>query len=123
MKTFQQKVGIIALLSLTACNHNDSKSVSPVLEEKIEIANHKIQTRLSGDGAPTVVLISGAESPLQIWQQVQNEASFTHKVLAYDRAGYGASDAVKNKRDGETVVAELHDLLSKKSLTPPYILY
>jgi pimeloyl-ACP methyl ester carboxylesterase len=47
----------------------------------------------AGDGAPTVVLEAGAMSPVAGFAAIFKALAPDHRVIAYDRAGYGASDA------------------------------
>jgi pimeloyl-ACP methyl ester carboxylesterase len=47
----------------------------------------------AGSGAPTVVLEAGAMSPVASFAAVFKALAPDHRVIAYDRAGYGASDA------------------------------
>jgi pimeloyl-ACP methyl ester carboxylesterase len=44
------------------------------------------------------------------------------RVVLYDRAGIGYSDASDTSRDPETVARELHTLLERGGESPPYIL-
>jgi len=113
---------MVSLLGLGSCQKHEIDLAPMVTEEKVTVAGHKLQTRLAGMGSPTVVLLSGAESPLTLWRQVQDGAAAKTRVLAYDRAGYGQSDPVTGPRDGETVVAELRQLLTQKGIKAPYVL-
>jgi pimeloyl-ACP methyl ester carboxylesterase len=47
----------------------------------------------AGSGAPTVVFEAGAMSPVASFAAVFKALVPDHRVIAYDRAGYGASDA------------------------------
>ncbi|HEY0693594.1 MAG TPA: alpha/beta hydrolase [Kribbella sp.] len=47
----------------------------------------------AGEGAPTVVLEAGAMSPVAGFAAIFKTLAPDHRVIAYDRAGYGASDA------------------------------
>ena len=72
---------------------------------------------------PTVVLecgIGGATAAS--WGAIRPGVAAFAPVVAYDRAGLGFSDAGPRPRDGERLVAELHALLERAALPPPYVL-
>ncbi|MCZ7544235.1 MAG: alpha/beta hydrolase [Anaerolineae bacterium] len=51
---------------------------------------------------------------------MQNQLAQHTRVCAYDRAGFGWSEAVSTPRDPVTIVGELHTLLSEAGVQPPY---
>jgi pimeloyl-ACP methyl ester carboxylesterase len=69
-----------------------------------------------------VVFENGLGGTLDWWAKVWPEAAKDASALAYNRPGYGRSDAVDTPRDGDHVVAELRDLLKVQKLDPPYVL-
>lgn len=71
---------------------------------------------------PTVVFENGLGGKLDGWAQVWPEVAKASSALAYNRPGYGRSDAVDTPRDGDHVVAELRTLLKSQRLQPPYVL-
>jgi len=111
------------LLGLSAC-HNPEVVIPDRLadEQKVDVGGYPITARLTGQGPATIILFSGADTPLAYWEKVQNPASATARVLAYDRGGYRDSHLPDGPRDGITIVRELRRLLDKKALRPPYIL-
>jgi pimeloyl-ACP methyl ester carboxylesterase len=77
---------------------------------------------LTGAGQPTVVLQSGLGDGRAPWAAVVSKLSATHAVFAYDRPGYGESNASTDARDPCTVATELHGLLAATGVAPPYVL-
>lgn len=77
---------------------------------------------VAGHGSPTVVLESGLGHGKRVWGPVFNGVSAVTRVLAYDRAGYGQSEASDQPRSGLQIVAELRALLETEGLGPPYVL-
>jgi len=72
--------------------------------------------------APAVVLQSGLGDGQSAWRSVLPGLKKTGAVFAYDRAGYGATPGVSGTRDPCTIAQELHALLRKEGIAPPYVL-
>jgi pimeloyl-ACP methyl ester carboxylesterase len=77
---------------------------------------------VSGVGSPTVVFESGIGQGKRNWAPVFNAVAETTRAVAYDRAGYGQSEASEGSRDGLQIVLELRDMLRTEGLAPPYVL-
>jgi pimeloyl-ACP methyl ester carboxylesterase len=77
---------------------------------------------VAGHGSPTVVLESGLGHGKRVWGPVFDGVSSVTRVVAYDRAGYGQSEASDQPRSGLQIVAELRALLQTEGLGPPYVL-
>ncbi|KQY30875.1 hypothetical protein ASD21_07310 [Caulobacter sp. Root1455] len=75
-----------------------------------------------GQGAPTVILESGMGGDSLAWRKVQaGMAAFT-RTCAYDRAGYGLSDAARRPSDADNIAADLALLLDKAPIQGPVVL-
>lgn len=57
-----------------------------------------------------VVLESGLRGTLDKWDKVLDSVSPTASVFAYNRSGYGNSEATDAPRDGETIVKQLRQV-------------
>ena len=88
----------------------------------IDVGGHKIHLYCTGKGSPTVVLIAGAASFSIDFAVVQPALSRTHRVCAFDRAGYGWSDSFGVVDDAEQVVQNLRAALAKAREPRPYVL-
>ena len=86
------------------------------------VDGRKVEYVLAGQGAPVVVFENGLGATLDWWSKVWPEAVTETRSLAYNRAGYGRSDASLPPRDGAQVVDELRALLQARNLPPPYVL-
>jgi pimeloyl-ACP methyl ester carboxylesterase len=76
----------------------------------------------AGTGSPAVVFESGLGDGRETWQKVFAEvASFT-TVFAYDRGGYGDSEAHSPDRSARQIVEELRALLKAAQVEPPFVL-
>jgi pimeloyl-ACP methyl ester carboxylesterase len=70
----------------------------------------------------TLVFEAGSRATIDKWGKVLEGARRDATVFAYNRPGYGNSEAASTPRDGRTVVEELRQLLRQKGLKPPYVL-
>ena len=77
---------------------------------------------VAGSGSPTVVFESGIGQGKRNWAPVFNQVSEITQAVAYDRAGYGQSEASALPRDGLQIVLELRDMLRTEGIVPPYVL-
>ncbi|EJL24491.1 putative hydrolase or acyltransferase of alpha/beta superfamily [Caulobacter sp. AP07] len=75
-----------------------------------------------GQGAPTVVLESGMGDDSLAWRKVQARIATFTRTCAYDRAGYGLSDAAQRASDADNTVEDLALLLDKAPITGPVVL-
>jgi len=91
-------------------------------EGKIRIGGHALYYRLSGSGAPPVVIDVGAGESFASWQGIVDELAKRTAVFVYDRAGYGASDPGPLPRDCRRVANELKVLLDNAGVKGPYLL-
>lgn len=90
--------------------------------DRINIGKYALHAHQMGSGSPTVLFEAGLGSFGLQWLPIQSQiAQFTH-TLSYDRAGLGWSDPSPYPRTPQQLTEELHCLLEKLHLTPPYIL-
>lgn len=73
-----------------------------------------------GNGAPTVLLDAGAGENSMVWRHVQKQIGAITRTCAYDRAGYGFSDAATRASDATNSVDDLHRLI-KAAVTGPIV--
>lgn len=76
----------------------------------------------SKEGQPTVILESGLGDFSVEWSRVQPRIASVARVCSYDRAGDGWSDLAPYPRTLHQVVYELHTLLERANVGPPYVL-
>jgi pimeloyl-ACP methyl ester carboxylesterase len=80
-----------------------------------------LQTSGEETAKPTVILDAGMVSFSSNWAWVQPEAAKVTRVVAYDRAGLGWSEASPNPRDAQTSARELHTALQNAGISGPYV--
>ena len=89
----------------------------------VDIGNgRKLNLRCSGEGAPVVMLESGATADSMAWYKVQPAIAKSTKVCAYDRAGFGFSDDGPLPRDLDADAKDLHALIHGAKLATPVVL-
>ncbi|WP_375583930.1 alpha/beta fold hydrolase [Cyclobacterium xiamenense] len=76
----------------------------------------------SKSNKPTLVIESGAGAPTEYYYWLGEGLKDSMQVVRYDRAGIGYSDVSDTPRDPETIARELHNLLEKAGISPPYIM-
>lgn len=87
-----------------------------------KVDNRRVEYVLTGKGGATVVFENGLGATLDWWAKVVPEMAKDATTFAYNRPGYGRSDAATTPRDGQHVVDELRALLESQGLRPPYVL-
>ena len=75
-----------------------------------------------GLGSPAIVLEAGISASSVSWRPVQKELARHHRVLAYDRAGYGWSGRSRAPRTIPQLCLELEALLDASGVPGPYVL-
>ena len=89
----------------------------------IDVGNgRRMSLDCKGAGSPTVILESGLGSPAILWNPVLNGVEPLTRVCAYDRAGYGYSDAGPSPRTTNAIVDDLEKLLAAAGEKGPYVL-
>jgi len=69
-----------------------------------------------------VVLESGYGNDSTVWSGVAGLLAKEARVIAYDRAGLGRSEAVESRRTSSEMVEELAELLDVMGVKAPYVL-
>ena len=77
---------------------------------------------VQGTGEPTIVFLTGKGRDCKDFKKVYDKLKKTNQIFAYDRAGLGQSEAFRGDRTVDTMALELHELLVKEKIKPPYIL-
>ncbi len=75
-----------------------------------------------GTGEPTIVFLTGKGRDSKDFKKVYDKLKKTNQIFAYDRAGLGQSESFRGDRTVDTMAVELHELLVKEKIKPPYIL-
>jgi pimeloyl-ACP methyl ester carboxylesterase len=95
------------------------------LERLVDLGGRRLYIKCSGEaraGMPVVVMDAGMGSTSADWSSVEPNVSQFARVCSYDRAGVGKSDRAPQPRTSQDIVNDLHNLLAKAGLNPPYVL-
>lgn len=109
-------------LAATFCLADESFYDIPAPGQRIDLGGYKLHLNCEGTSGPAVILESGLGDWSSHWAGVQKLLKAEMQVCSYDRAGYGWSDPGPKPRDSSRIVDELHSLLGKAHIDPPYIL-
>lgn len=95
--------------------------------QRIDVGGHKLRYEVAGPAAissavPTVVFDSGMGDGLRAWRGILPEIARFARVVAYDRAGLGQSEPGPEPRSFTQAATELHTLLHRAGIQPPYVL-
>ena len=96
--------------------------VHPPPGKLVDLGTHRLHMLETGQGGPTVVLEAGLMSTVLSWSPLQGELAHRYRVISYDKAGLGWSESGPMPRTADRIVDELHSLLQRAGIPPPYIL-
>ncbi|MCI0664490.1 MAG: alpha/beta hydrolase [Acidobacteria bacterium] len=124
---------IIISLTFLMCVHDITAGVQNVTSQPplpppgklVDIGGWRLHLNCTGEvreSQPTVILEAGAGSLSVEWSLTQPGVAGFARVCSYDRAGIGWSDLGPHPRTMRQVVFELHSLLEKAGVRPPYVL-
>ena len=120
MVTIVKKLAVLAMAGaiLVSCMREGSKRSDPI----VSIGSHSLQIRAEGKGAPTVVIDAGIMDQLDKLRLLQERLARDTRVVTYNRAGYGKSEAGPLPRNSRREANELKTLLEEAGVPGPYVL-
>lgn len=71
---------------------------------------------------PSVIFESGYGDDHTVWSYIQSQVAKKTQTLSYDRVGLGQSDNFNGTKDAKTHADQLHKLLKKANISPPYVI-
>jgi pimeloyl-ACP methyl ester carboxylesterase len=120
--------GLVLLVLLTGFAYEqigrarDVSRLPPRIGQAVDVGGRTLNIYCSGEGKPTVVLEAGGNEPGYAWTSVQSKLASVTRACWYDRAGVGWSDPPPSPRTSATVVSDLHEMLRRAGVPPPYVL-
>lgn len=117
-------LGSVGAIYQTIATTSDRRTY-PAPGQLVDVGGYKLHIACTGAAhpdSPTVILEAGAGLLSPHWAWVQSTLAATTRVCAYDRAGYGWSEAGPAPRDAHQIATELHTLLEQAGLNGPYVL-
>jgi pimeloyl-ACP methyl ester carboxylesterase len=88
----------------------------------VDLGSHRLHLLEEGRGSPTILLEAGLMSTVLSWSELQGALAGSFRVVSYDRAGLGWSELGPMPRTADRIVDELHTLLERAAISPPYVL-
>ncbi len=90
--------------------------------QMVDLDGFRLHALVCGQGTPTILLEPALGGFALQYTHIQTAVSAFTRVMAYDRAGQGWSDASRNPRTPANLAGELKALLGRLDLQPPYVL-
>lgn len=115
-RSWSSCVGLAVSLALIATH-----PLAAQAPELVDIGGRTLEVLRVGSGGPSVVFEAGI-TDLRLWSPVQTRIAAFASTLSYSHAGIGASDREPGPRAPARVVQDLHELLGRSGLAPPYVL-
>ena len=88
----------------------------------VDVGGHRLHLVRAGHGSPAVIFDAALGASSISWSFVLPEVARVTEACAYDRAGMGWSDAGPLPRTAGRIERELHELLVRGRVPPPYVL-
>ena len=94
----------------------------PRVGQSVDIGGRALNYSCLGQGSPAVIFENGSGGAGRDWEPLQREVSSYARACWYDRAGQGWSDPAPFPHPASAIADDLHRLLSKVSVAPPYVM-
>lgn len=88
----------------------------------VEVDGNRVHIQTTGTKSPTVILEAGLGAMSSGWAWIQPEIEKFARVVSYDRAGLGWSDAGTVHPSPRLTALRLHKLLQATGINGPYVL-
>src|SRR5690349_5336558 len=115
----------LLMRAITILAQNESTPPLPPPGKLVDVGGWRLHLYCTGEkraGQPTVILEPGIGDFSVEWSLVQPGVAKYARVCSYDRAGDGWSDWGPHPRTYRQIVYELHTLLDKAGVKPPFVL-
>ncbi len=93
----------------------------PQIGRSVDVGGRSLNIYCSGAGAPAVILESASGIGRE-WGPIQTEVAKFTEACWYDREGMGWSDPGPFPRTAEAIASDLHHLLNRAGVSPPFVL-
>ena len=88
----------------------------------VPVRGARLHVYSQGEGEPTIILESGIAASSLSWRALQSELGQFTRVVSYDRAGFGWSDAARTPRTIDNLVSELEEMIDSLQIAGSLIL-
>ena len=100
----------------------DARELPPRIGQAVDIGGRTMNLYCSGNGTPTVILEEGGNQPGYSSAPVQAKIAGFTRACWYDRAGVGWSDPLSSVRTSASIARDLHEMLGRAGVLPPYVM-
>lgn len=114
--------GVAGIVYEQSGRSSEPKRLPPQVGQAIDIGGRTLNIYCSGEGSPAVVFESGGNDPGYEWVLVQPRVARFTRACWYDRAGVGWSDPPFTPRTSTSIAIDLHELLQRAGVPPPYVI-
>lgn len=129
MRRLAAMLAVASLFGIAATGAAAHATAKPgkTIEGRFDVGGYKLYLRCEGGGTgPTIVYLHGAidngQGGAVSAGAVPELVRDRHRICVYDRANLGSSDKVAGPIGGKQLVTDLHTLLRKAGVKPPYVL-
>ena len=88
----------------------------------VSVGDHRLDVVREGTGGPAVIFETGLADSLNVWLPMLHTVAAYTTAVAYSRAGFGRSDPGPSDHSVPHAVTDLHELLHRLQIKPPYVL-
>lgn len=129
LKALMGVAALIVLLLLVSfirhqvCLRKEAEYRAP-LGELVEVDGHRMSVYTEGEGAHTLVFLSGGgtSSPILDFRSLYSLLTEDYCIAVVEKLGYGFSDCADSSRDIETILRQTREALRKAGADGPYVL-
>jgi pimeloyl-ACP methyl ester carboxylesterase len=100
----------------------DASQLPARIGQRVDIGGRTLNLYCSGEGTPAVILEGGGNSPGYAMASLQSQIAESTRACWYDRAGVGWSDPPSSPRTSASVASDLHEVLRRAEVLPPYVM-
>ena len=100
----------------------DAKQLPARIGQAIDVGGRTMNLYCSGNGTPAVILETGGNEPGYAWGGVPAKIAAFTRTCWYDRAGVGWSDPPSSPRTSASIARDLHEMLTRAGVPPPYVM-
>jgi len=119
---FLMAVALVAGIVYEQIGRRRDRARLQQIGRSVDIGGRSLNIFCSGEGGPPVIFESGGAGPGLGWEPFQTEVAKFTQACWYDRAGEGWSDPGPFPRTSVAIDGDLHELLKRAGVAPPYVL-
>jgi len=118
------RFSLFVYVPVLSCLYADPAFAAPPTPTVDQVAGRLLESLMirHPSSKDVIVFEGGSRNTIDKWGVVPQQLAREASVFAYNRPGYGDSEAASTARDGRTIVDELRAALRHKGLRPPYVL-